>query len=185
MVIWWTVVIFFMSDSVSILLCLVCTHYTGNIFFVLTHTVYTSHNMLWGTLHIPFFNQINCIHFFIKILLGFFTTLQLQYWELSLADLGNSSLGLELVATGTFCCWLVAAHCMHNQQPPLVTGVLPPRLTSTSMSAIMRPQKSFARWWRPFSLKPSFSSSLPSSLDYRRVPNLPAGQIFRLAKSPG
>ena len=45
-----------------------------------------------------------------KDFIGVVTILQLQYWELSLAELGNSLLGFELAAAWTFgCCSLQSA----------------------------------------------------------------------------
>ena len=59
----------------------------------------------------------SCFHFdfFKDLSLGFSQFLQLQYWEPSLAELGNSSLGLELVAAWTCCCyWMQSASSRHR-----------------------------------------------------------------------
>ena len=74
--------------------------------------------------------------------------LQLQYWELSLAELEDSSLGLEL---STF-----FQHVGYNA----ATEILRQEVKS------FQPQ--------------SHSSSLPSSLNYRRVPNLPVNFYLRV-----
>ena len=61
------------------------------------------------------FPLLNKYYYFLDFI-GVFTTLQLQYWELSLAKLGNYSLVFELVATGSFCCCCVqlAASSRHR-----------------------------------------------------------------------
>ena len=75
-----------------------------------------------------------CIQIFIRIFHNFTIT------KLRTESGRDSSLGLNSWPLEPS---VVAAY----NQPPLVTGVLPSRLTSrASMSAIMRPQKSFARW---------------------------------------
>ena len=55
-------------------------------------------------------NFASCATFKKKDFIGVVTILQLQYWELSLAELGNSLLGFELAAAWTFgCCRLQSA----------------------------------------------------------------------------
>ena len=103
-----------------------------------------------------------------KILSGFFTILQLQYLRTESGWVGEFLAGSRTRGRLNLLLLLLTIGLLSSQEFYLLGR------PSTSMSAIMRPQTSFTRWWRPFSLKPSHSSSLPSSLDYRRVPNLPA-----------
>ena len=84
--------------------------------------------------------------------------------ELGLA--GGGLAGLELASIYS-CSMQPAVFC-------IFMGAWPPRFDLPSRLAIMRPQISICQGETPFLLQPSLSSSLPSSLDYRREPILPA-----------
>ena len=146
-------------DLISRLTCQLCGDYFTCVMSRILH-LKRVHNRLVSRLFFLFFLY--------RFLLGFFTILQLQYLRTESGWVGEFLAGSRTRGRLNPRLLLLIISHLSSQEFYLLGR------PSTSMSAIMRPQTSFSRWWRPFSLKPSHSSSLPSSLDYRRVPNLPA-----------
>ena len=100
--------------------------------------------------------------------------IQLQYWELSVCW-NSLAWARTLASSYAAVAW-----------PFLVIGVFYLLWWSSPIKLIIvRPQNFFcACWYKPFKLQPSHSSSLPSSLDYRREPILSAREPILPAREP-